>query len=332
MNKSLLGGFALAVSCFVIGCGKQETPVADPAATPQEAAVAVAEEAAEDVTEVATPPLPPAPPTSGPSPFIARPDVNLYQLDLDSVQKQLIQLNAGYNGSGQIIQQGPGVLVSLSQMPISNITPLKSLPILGMEAAQTDIEDLTPLRNMPMDQLYLEETKVWNLEPLRGMSLTRLYLSNTFVKDIGPLKGMPIEELNLVGTPLGDISALEGMPLKTLWLTGTRVSDVSPLLKSPLVSLTLHKTRVSDISPLANIKTLERLHIGETGVTDLSAIAGMNLSRLVFTPSKITKGLDAVRNSTSIRELGLQFEQQGDVMPPGIFWQRHDAGEFKAAE
>jgi len=324
MTWPLVATFILIAS-LMTGCGNSEGP--KPVGELPENSEAMSSESVEtEVPETSTTNVPDRPYPQPPAP--PKPPVNLYQLDLEAVQNELAQLNPGYGGQGQIVQQGPGVIVSVSGAPISNITPLKKLPIFAMEAAQTPIEDLAPLRNMPMDQLYLEDTKVWNLEPLRGMPLTKLYLSNTFVKDLGPLKGMGITEMNLLGTPVGDITALEGMPLNSLWLTGTRVSDVSPLVKSPLVSLTLHKTRVTDIAPLAEIQTLQRLHIGETPVDDLSAIANMNLTRLVFTPSNIKKGLEAVRNSTSIRELGLRFEQRGDVMPPQVFWERYDNGDF----
>ena len=52
----------------------------------------------------------------------------------------------------------------------------------------------------------------------------------------------------------------------------------------------------------------------------------MRLKRLIFTPRKITKGIEHARNMKSIEEIGTQFENRG---PPSPFWKLYDAGEYK---
>jgi hypothetical protein len=108
-----------------------------------------------------------------------------------------------------------------------------------------------------------------------------------------------------------------------LWLTDCPVRDISPLRKTPLVSLTVENTKVDDISPLAE-HPIQRLHIGGAEVTDLTPVGQMRLTRLIFTPGKIKKGIDVVR-SMQIRELGTNFDNR---MPPSVFWEMYDEGKL----
>ncbi|MCB1077911.1 MAG: hypothetical protein KDM64_08810, partial [Verrucomicrobiae bacterium] len=105
--------------------------------------------------------------------------------------------------------------------------------------------------------------------------------------------------------------------------------DISPLVTTPLISLTLHQTRVENLQPLATLRTLQRLHIGETPVKDLTPIASLPLTRLVFTPSTVEKGADLIRQIPTMQQLGVEFEDDmNTLMPPAIFWERYDKGEF----
>jgi hypothetical protein len=110
-----------------------------------------------------------------------------------------------------------------------------------------------------------------------------------------------------------------------VWLNETPVSDIKPLEGAPLESLTLHRTKVSDLSPLVG-STIQRLHIAETPVTDLTPITGLRLTRLIFTPSRITAGLEEVRSMLSIGEIGTQLETK---MHPTRFWALYDEGKME---
>jgi hypothetical protein len=62
------------------------------------------------------------------------------------------------------------------------------------------------------------------------------------------------------------------------------------------------------------------LHIGETPVEDLTPLKGMHLTRLVFTPANIKKGLD-VAKSLPLSEIGTKFEDaEKDLTSPEVFW------------
>ena len=118
------------------------------------------------------------------------------------------------------------------------------------------------------------------------------------------------------------------MTLETLWLRDTRVSDLSPLLGLNLVSLDLQGCDVSDLDVVSRLPGLKRLNIAGTPITDLRPLEGMLLERLIFTPSRITEGLDFVRQMPTLRELDIEFEGNAPVRSPTTFWAAYDAGEF----
>ena len=241
------------------------------------------------------------------------------------VHAALAQKNPEYNGRAQFeIENGQVLIAALTGTGIRDLSPLKGMSILALDLRGLSVSDLNPLRGMPLMELYLEETNVVELAPLAGMKLAKLYLNDTKVRDLRPLRGMPLVELNLFGSAVDDLRPLRGLPIQMLWLNETAVSDISPLSDCPLVSLTLHKTQVQDLTPLAGSK-LQRLHIGETPITDLTPIKELKLTRLVFTPGRITKGIEEVRKMSSIQEIGPSFEDRTD---PANFWSLYAQGKF----
>ena len=248
-----------------------------------------------------------------------------------ALHKVLRESNPGYSGNGEFrIEGGRVTAIRLSQCGITNIEPLKGMPLMQLDLQACPITDISALKGMPMIELYLDGTRVEDLSALEGMtSLKKLYIDKSNVKDLSPLKGLQIQELNMVGTRISDISALKGVPLQMLWLTDLPVKDISALAGSPLVSVTLHRTKVEDISPLAQTR-IQRIHIGDTPVKDLTALAGLPLTRLVFDPAKIEKGIDGIRGITTMKEIGTKFEQDlNTLLPPAQFWPKYDAGDYK---
>lgn len=214
---------------------------------------------------------------------------------------------------------------------VHDISALKGYSPFYLGLRENPVEDLSPLKGMELRELYLEQTRVKDLSPLTGMPLQTVYLSQTPVGDLTPLADCPISYLNLLGTPVTDLTPLKSMPLDTLWLNETPVENLGPLETTPLVSLTLHKTPVRDISVLGRMPTLQRLHIGETEVTDLRPLKNLRLQRLIFTPAKITEGLDVIRAMESLRELDVELSE-GPRLTPAEFWAKYDAGEFAAGK
>lgn len=81
---------------------------------------------------------------------------------------------------------------------------------------------------------------------------------------------------------------------------------------------------VDDLLFVRQLPLLQRLHIGETPIEDLTPLAGMNLTRLVFTPSRIKRGMKVVRSLYGLREIGTVFDDRArDLTSPEAFWEKH---------
>ena len=244
-----------------------------------------------------------------------------------SVEELMEKLGVGERGQAQKIG-GKIRKVSLVQTNVKDLSPLKGLDLIMLDLTFCQIEDLSPLEGMPLEELYLEETEITDesLAPLADMPLKILYLGNTEVTNIAPLSGLPLTQLNLLDAPITSIQGIEKMPLQTLWVPGTTVSDLTPLKGTQLQSLDIARSKVISLAPLAGMTTLQRLNMEAVEVTDLTPLEGLPLTRLIFNPAKIEKGLDMVRNMPSLQEVGLDFDSK---MPPAEFWAKYDAGEFQ---
>jgi internalin A len=236
------------------------------------------------------------------------------------VHARLKARNQYYQGEGRFAENPDvGLAAEIVEAAVVDLSPLQGLPFGALDLRATPVADLAPLAGMPLRLLALEQTRVTDLTPLKGMKLQKLYLNQTSVRDLTPLAGMPLVELMAVDAQIEDLTPLEGAPLEGLWLNRNPVTNVAPLARSPLITLTLEGTRVTDLGPLAAVKSLQRLHIGETPVRDLAPLAGLRLTRLIFNPARITNGLEAIRGMSSLEELGTTLEGR---MPPARFWEQ----------
>jgi len=230
----------------------------------------------------------------------------------EDLRRALKQVNPGFDGQVLVQPMGRGVGVAVNDPAVRDISPLAELPLVVVDLSETQVTDLSPLRGKPLEVVYL---------------------SHVPVEDISPLEGAPIRELNLLRTRVRDLTPLRDMRyLGMLWLNDTPVEDIRPLATVPLVSLTLAGTRVSDLTPLKGHPTLQRLHIARTPVSDLSVLRWLRLTRLIFTPGRIEKGIEYARAMHTLREIGTAFgepEYGDDRTSPSLFWQRYDAGQYR---
>jgi hypothetical protein len=273
--------------------------------------------------------LPPPPPELQVAPTG---DLTKLPLGEAEIQTALRKTNPGYEGQGVFHKEGPTIIAAeLAGCGLKDLSPLRGLKLMGVDLSGNPLRDLRHLRGMPIRTLYLENTEITDLRPLAGMPIAELRLNQCAqLRSLKGLEGMPIENLYLPGTGVSDLTPLKGAPIRQLWLNGSPVVDLLPLKNAPLVSLTLHRTTVSDLSVITDLPLLERLHVGETKVIDLTPLKGMNLTRLVFTPNHIEKGIEEARRLRGLNEIGTQFDDKGrDLMPPASFWARYDEGAYK---
>jgi len=180
-----------------------------------------------------------------------------------------------------------GIELDLSSNPeLSDITPLRGLPLTKLNLAKTRVRELEPLRRMPLRFLNLSDCPVDDIGALEGMPLEELNLSNCRVKNMRPLKDAPLNTLMLPNNPVDIVGVLADLPLKKLDLSGCMIEDFRPLRHMPLEWLSLWKTRLADLKPLKGLP-LKWLNVGGTRVADLSPLDGMPLQTLVISVTPV---------------------------------------------
>jgi Leucine-rich repeat (LRR) protein len=93
--------------------------------------------------------------------------------------------------------------------------PLRSLDACGVRG----ITDLEPLRGLPLHYLNLTETRAADLAPLAGLGdLRMLVLDAMPVSDLTPLRGLGLKELSIRGTQVTELSLIKELPLRRLRL------------------------------------------------------------------------------------------------------------------
>ncbi len=102
---------------------------------------------------------------------------------------------------------------------ITNISPLATLPLTHLTAADTNIADFSAFRaTRTLTHLYLQESGIDAIGWMRELPVVALNLSNTVVKDLRPLTGKDtLRELFIIGCEhIADRGFLEGLNLMRL--------------------------------------------------------------------------------------------------------------------
>ena len=169
---------------------------------------------------------------------------------------------------------------------LSDLSPLKGMPLTHLYFRSTQVSDLSPVVRMPMNYLDCSGTQVSDLSPLTELPLTDLACSNTPVNDLSPLSGMALASLRCDSTQVATLSPLRGMALRDLGFSNTQVSDLSPLEGMSLNGLACYLTPVSDLFPLEGMPLTTLVCYG-TQVTDLSPLKGMPLTSLFCNDTRV---------------------------------------------
>jgi hypothetical protein len=223
-------------------------------------------------------------------------------------------------------------ILNCDGLHVSDLSPLKGMPLETLDLTGTKVEDLTALGGMKLEQLGLERSKVSDLSLLKGMKLTALSVRGTSVSDLSPLAGMRLTFLHCGGSYVSDLSPLNGMPLGDLNCAGTKVTDASldQINKChDLRLLVLNDTQASDLglAHLKDHKNLRRIMLQGTRASDLSPLKDMPLEEIRLTPRNISKkGLDLLRHMKTLKTIGTDWNHG---WPPAEFWARYEMGEFK---
>jgi serine/threonine protein kinase len=179
--------------------------------------------------------------------------------------------------------------LTLSNVPVDDLTPLKDMPLEKLVLSGTKVSDLTPLQNLPLTDLDLAGTKISDLIPLACLPLQILDLRDTRITDLTPLAAVPLQKLSLENAPVQDLSPLQTTPLRSLNLRGSLVEDLAPLRSLPLEELNLEDTSVTDLGPLQKLP-LKRLSLaGCEKIKNFNVLAACRQLEILIVPAGAEK-------------------------------------------
>jgi len=184
------------------------------------------------------------------------------------VVAKLKELNPNFDGKETHKVEGGAVTeLAVSTTGVTDITPVKALKQLRKLTVapwamnqKGSLSNLSPLKELPLAWLYCQNNPVSDLSPLRGLPLTVLGCGGTQVSDLSPLAGMKLTVLSINDTAVSDLAPLNGMPLTVLWCNNTKVTDFTPLRSSPLQELRCDFQPQRDAEALRGIPTLRKIN------------------------------------------------------------------------
>lgn len=139
----------------------------------------------------------------------------------------------------------PMISGSHTQMPTTQKEIREYLDTVGFKKASlqddgdlwltiegTDISDLSPLKGLPLEGLYARKIKIRNIDAIKGMPIKALWISDTEVSDLNPLRGSPIRSLCIRNSAVKDLSPLSDTQLKYLYFTPENITVGMDVLRS----------------------------------------------------------------------------------------------------
>ncbi|HKI31623.1 MAG TPA: serine/threonine-protein kinase [Gemmataceae bacterium] len=178
-----------------------------------------------------------------------------------AVAARLKERNPGFDGKVQsTIENGEVTALGLDGTNLTDLSPVGALVALKTFSCHFGLSDLSPLKGLPLESITIYGTQVRDLTPLKGMKLNHLNCDASQVSDLAPLKGMPLTHLGIHGTKVSDLSPLKGMSLTGLGLAGTAVTDLSPLKGMELRTVFLTPKNITrGLDVLRDMKSLNTI-------------------------------------------------------------------------
>ncbi|MEZ0296675.1 MAG: protein kinase, partial [Candidatus Methylacidiphilales bacterium] len=132
------------------------------------------------------------------------------------------------------LRNSPLLRADLYGNQITSLEALSGKPITVLDISwNPQITDISPLKGMPIEIFYMGYTSVADLSPLAAMNLHRLYAPFSKITDLTPLKGLHLTHLSLKGNQITDLEPLKGILLQNIDISQNNVTSLAPL--APLV-------------------------------------------------------------------------------------------------
>ncbi len=126
---------------------------------------------------------------------------------------RLALAKAGVTKVGISLQPDGTLRMDLSGTNVEDLGLLHGLPVSYLSLYnRRKVMDLTPLRGLPLVHLNATNSGVTDLTPLRGLPLTEIFLANTPVTSVAPLLDCPSLESITLPHSAHDIELLRKLP------------------------------------------------------------------------------------------------------------------------
>ena len=174
-----------------------------------------------------------------------------------AVAAKLKELNPEFDGQWRVLPQiyeGKVVSVQLSGSSIRDLSPLRALTNLGvLTCDRCAISDISPLRGLPLWSINIAHNPLKDVTALEGMPLTYLNCWGCPISDFSPVKGAPLIHVMVGETRVRNISPFVNDAIRILRAPMSKIDDLTPLKNSNIRELSCASTQVTDFSPLKNV-------------------------------------------------------------------------------
>jgi tetratricopeptide (TPR) repeat protein len=293
-------------------------------------------------------------------------------LGLKAVER--LSLNAPIQGAAALTDLGAlrgrplSELTLVGQRGISDVSPLKGLPLLSLDISGTAVTDIKPVLGPALRQLNLTDSAVTDLRPLAGSRVESLNISPQRIRhgiaelpavtSLRSVNGMPtadflrwveLQRLILASNPAytwnGSAVYEAGKPVELRFPGG--LQNLGPLKGLPLRVLVAPSGPYSDLTPLQGMP-LTYLDISLSGVTKITALAAIpTLSKLYMGRLRIADvrplaklpleelifSPGSVTTGMEVLRAMTSLQQAGNtpgkMLPIGQFWSGFDRGDVK---
>lgn len=197
-------------------------------------------------------------------------------------------------------------ILILDRQAVSDISPLKGLPLVSVSLSDNPISDLTPLASCEdLEELHIGETYVEDLDWIENCeNLQILDIGHTRVKEISPLLKLNLEELGMVDDQITDLEVLEQLPLKRLFLRSNSEETEERVGKiKTLEELTIYQYQSTTLEPLLGLNDLTLLDLSGGKVETLEGVENFpRLIRLILNDAPVSD-LTPIQNCEKLRIL-----------------------------
>ena len=205
---------------------------------------------------------------------------------------------------------------------ISDLTPLTNLIRLSnIKLSGNQITDVAPLAKLfNVEWMGLEENRITDFSPLQNLKkLNGIGISGNPGTDVSPLAGLiSLEGIAAWNTRITDFSPLANLP-RLQWIEFGNDPTITtlPLLTDikTLRRLEITGTNISDISGLAELTQLTHLDLGENSISDISALANLKELIELRLDSNLITDISPLSGLTNLKELSLTDNSISDFSP-----------------